>query len=441
MAIEAAVGDLGRRALNKAAWRLLPLIGLGYGVAYMDRANISFAALRMNADLHFSATVYGLGAGLFFLSYAALEVPSNLMLIRFGARRWIARIMLTWGLLAIGMLFVRTPVQFYAMRFLLGAAEAGFFPGVIFYLTQWFPAEQRGRAISRFYIAWPLSTVVMGALAGTLLGLQGRLGLAGWQWLFLLEGLPAIVLSVVFLIALPDGPQDASWLTEEERGWILARIAADQAAYGCDDHDGLIRTLTDRRVLILGLSSLCIIGTGYAFNLSAPAVLEGATHLGVARVGYLMALSGVLGAIAMVWNASHSDRRQERRWHVAIPLALTAVAYPAMGLSGDPRVVILAFVITAIGSYAVQAVFWSIPGEMLKGRSAGVGVAAIGSISMFGAFIGPWAWGVARDQTGGYRLGLVCLAVPLLIAAAIVVLGARRRASSAALEASLAGTS
>src|SRR6202000_2025759 len=179
MAIDAAVADpIGRRALSKAAWRLLPLLGVGYGVAYMDRANISFAALRMNTERHFSATVSGLGARLFFLSYAALEVPSNLMLIRFGARRWIARIMLTWGLLAIGMLFVRTPFQFYAMRFLLGAAEAGFFPGVIYYLTQWFPANHRGRAISRFYVAWPLSSVVMGALAGTLLGLQGRLGLA-----------------------------------------------------------------------------------------------------------------------------------------------------------------------------------------------------------------------------------------------------------------------
>jgi ACS family tartrate transporter-like MFS transporter len=245
----------------------------------------------------------------------------------------------------------------------------------------------------------------------------------------------------VFLVALPDGPRDARWLTEEERQWIHTRIAADQAAYGCAEHDGLIGALTDRRVLILGFCSLCIIGTSYAFNLSAPAVLDAATHLGVARVGYLMALSGVLGAIAMVWNASHSDRRKERRWHVAIPLALTALAYLAMGVSGDPRMVVLAFVVTAIGSFAVQAVFWSIPGEMLMGRSASVGVAAIGSISMFGAFIGPWAWGVARDQTGGYRLGLVSLAVPLLTAAAIVVLGARRRASSTALAASLAGTS
>src|ERR1700739_3507611 len=186
---------IGRSALRKASLRLIPLIGIAYGVAYTERVNISFAALQMNRDLHFTASAYGLGAGLFFLSYAACEIPSNLLLVRFGARRWIARIMLTWGLLAAGMMFVKTPVEFYAMRFVLGAAEAGFFPGVVFYLIQWFPASVRARTVSRFYVALPLSSVVMGAIAGALLGLQGRLGLAGWQWLFLAEGLPAVVLS------------------------------------------------------------------------------------------------------------------------------------------------------------------------------------------------------------------------------------------------------
>ncbi len=186
--------DLGRRALRKASLHLLPLLALAYGVAYIDRANVSFAALQMNQALHFSASIYGLGAGLFFIGYAIFEVPSNLLLVRFGARRWLARIMFTWGLLAMAMLLVRTPLQFYVMRFVLGVAEAGFFPGVIFYLTQWFPAEERARSISRFYVAFPLSSAVMGAVAGALLNLQGRLGLAGWQWLFLLEGLPAVLL-------------------------------------------------------------------------------------------------------------------------------------------------------------------------------------------------------------------------------------------------------
>jgi MFS transporter, ACS family, tartrate transporter len=206
---------VGHSALRKAGLRFLPLIALGFGIANIDRANISFASLQMNRDLHFSASIYGLGAGLFFLSYAACELPSNLLLVRFGARRWIARIMFTWGVIAMGMMFVKTPLQFFVMRLSLGAAEAGFFPGVVFYLMQWFPAEMRARALSRFYVAVLLSSVLMGVIAGALLNLQGRLGLAGWQWLFFIEGLPAVLLSILFLTYLPDKPAEAKWLTEE----------------------------------------------------------------------------------------------------------------------------------------------------------------------------------------------------------------------------------
>ncbi len=216
---------VGRVALRKAGWRLIPLLALGYGIAYMDRVNISFASLQMNRDLHFSASVYGFGAGLFFVSYAACEVPSNLLLYRVGARRWFARIMLTWGLLAMGMMLVKTPLQFYVMRFLLGMAEAGFFPGVIFYLAQWFPVHMRARAISRFYISLPLASVLTGAIAGALLDLQGKAGLAGWQWLFLVEGLPAVVLGIIFLVYLPAGPAQAKWLTEDEREWIIHHLS------------------------------------------------------------------------------------------------------------------------------------------------------------------------------------------------------------------------
>jgi MFS transporter, ACS family, tartrate transporter len=228
---------VGRSALRKASLRLLPLIAVGYGIAYMDRVNVSFAALQMNRDLHFSASVYGFGAGLFFLSYAVCEVPSNLLLVRFGARRWLARIMFTWGLLSMGMMLVKTPIEFYAMRFALGIAEAGFFPGIIYYLSRWFPARQRSRAISRFYIALPLSSVVMGSLAGLLLELQGRWGLAGWQWLFLVEGLPAVALSLVFLLCLPDGPETAAWLNASERNWLISSLGRDDAATGAP-HNG-----------------------------------------------------------------------------------------------------------------------------------------------------------------------------------------------------------
>src|SRR5450631_887129 len=239
---------VGRAAVRKASLRLIPLFALGYGIAYMDRVNISFASLQMNRDLHFSASIYGFGAGLFFLSYAACEIPSNLLLYRFGARRWIARIMFTWGFLAMGMMFVRTPREFYIVRFLLGMAEAGFFPGVIFYLSQWFPANVRARTVSRFYVALPLSSVFMGGLAGGLLNLQGRMGLAGWQWLFVAEGLPAVLLSVVFLAYLPNTPAVAKWLTAEERDWLINRLRADNAsaaagAGGAGHAEGALRAI------------------------------------------------------------------------------------------------------------------------------------------------------------------------------------------------------
>src|SRR5580658_4477210 len=226
---EADLDAIGRSAQRKAGLRLIPVIAIGYGLAFIDRLNLSFASLQMNRDLHFSASVYGFGAGLFFIGYALCEVPSNLALLRFGAKRWLARIMFTWGLLAAAMMFVRTPFEFDTVRFLLGVAEAGFFPGVIYYLTLWFPARMRARAVSRFYIALPLSSTVMGSLAGWLLGLQGKFGLAGWQWLFLIEGLPAACFSVVIFALLPDGPEHAQWLTTEEKAWLKKQLALDSA--------------------------------------------------------------------------------------------------------------------------------------------------------------------------------------------------------------------
>ena len=419
--VDASDEQIGRAAMSKASWRLLPLIGLGYGIAYMDRVNISFASLQMNEDLHFSATVYGLGGGLFFLSYALLEVPSNLLLVRFGPRRWIARIMLTWGLLSAAMMFVRMPMQFYVMRFLLGAAEAGFFPGVLYYLMQWFPAEHRGRAVSRFYIALPLSSVVMGAVAGSLLKLHGQLGLAGWQWLFLAEGIPAVLLSAVILVSLPNSPSEAEWLTSAERSWIHERLAADKAALGPVADHNLLRALLDPRVLQLGICNLFILGSAYAFLLSAPAVIQAATQWSSTTVGFVVSVAGVLGAFAMVLNGWHSDRSRERHLHTAIPLAVMAAAFLAMGVSTAPSIVVAAYLVWFVGQNAVQAAFWLIPSDVLHGRSAAVGVAAIGSIGMVGSFIGPYGWGVARDFTGSYQAGLLWLVLPHLAAAMIVL--------------------
>ena len=329
--------------------------------------------------------------------------------------------MLTWGLLAMGMMFVRTPLEFYIVRFLLGAAEAGFFPGVIYYLMRWFPPDQRGRAISRFYVAYPLSSVFMGGVAGALLGLHGRLGLAGWQWLFLVEGLPALIMSVIFLTRLPETPASVAWLSADEKAWLARRLASTDAAGADPPAHGLRHTLANPMVIAMGLVNLLYLATGYAFTLSAPALLDGATHLGATRVGYLVAGGGLLGAVAMIGVAWSSDRSAERHFHLAVPLALEAAGYAMMCLWHAPLAMIAAYLLTQFAHAGAAAVFWLIPSDTLRGRSAAVGVAAINSIGMMGSFLAPILWGVLRDRTGDFETGLRCLPILLLVAAAIVL--------------------
>jgi ACS family tartrate transporter-like MFS transporter len=409
---------VGHAALRKASLRLIPLFALGYGIAYMDRVNISFASLQMNRDLHFSASIYGFGAGLFFASYAACEIPSNLLLYRVGARRWFARIMFTWGLLAMGMMFVKTPVQFYVMRFLLGMAEAGFFPGVIFYLSQWFPAHMRARAISRFYISFPISSVLMGAIAGLLLDLQGKAGLAGWQWLFLVEGLPAVALSVVFLFFLPAGPATAKWLTEEERAWILHHNHQRSAA---GEHSmKLGRALLDVRVWQISLVFLCMLGSSYAYIFSAPAILQGITHLGNRNIGFLMATMSLLGAPAMILNAMHSDRARERYLHIVIPFLLMAVAFLIGGLSTAPFLAVPALAVASLSYFSLQGPLLALATSFLHGKSAAAGIATMNTIGILGGFLGPYYMGLAKDFNGTYQPGLLTLALPCMVAAATV---------------------
>ena len=408
---------IGRSALRKASWRLIPLIALGYGIAYMDRLNISFASLQMNRDLHFSASIYGFGAGLFFVSYAACEIPSNLLLYRGGARRWFARIMLTWGLLAMGMMFVKTPVQFYVMRFLLGMAEAGFFPGVIFYLSQWFPAHMRARAISRFYISFPLGSVLMGAIAGALLGLQGKAGLAGWQWLFLIEGLPAVLLSIVFWLYLPAGPAEAKWLTADERQWILHHVNRGVV----DGHGGNVgRALRDPRVWQISLLFYCMLSCSYAYTFSAPAILQAITALSNRNVGFLVATMSLLGAPCMILNAIHSDHTKERYLHIAIPFLVIAAGYLVGGLSRVPFLAVPALAIASLGYFSMQGPLLALASSFLHGKSAASGIAAMNTIGILGGFVGPYWMGLARDFTGTYQPGLLTLVIPSLIGATTV---------------------
>ncbi len=408
---------IGRSAIRKASWRLIPVIGIGYCLSYMDRINISFASLRMNEDLHFSASVYGLGAGLFFIGYALFEIPSNLLLLRFGAKRWIARIMITWGLLAACMMFVRTPWEFNTLRFLLGVAEAGFFPGVIYYLTLWFPAEMRARAISRFYIALPLSSVIMGSLAGWLLGLNGRLGLAGWQWLFLVEGLPAPFFSLVILKFLPDTPDHAKWLTSEERTWLQNQLDADSALAHLGHHHGVLKALFSPKVWLIGMFFFCALCCSYAYGFSAPAILQGATGWSVTNVGYLVAGMGVLGALGMLLNSIHSDRTKERALHSIIPCLFMAAGYVIASYTHIGWIVVAALVVTATSFTSILCPALAIPTEFLTGRSAAAGIAMMNMITMFSGFVGPYWMGVMKDATGSYQAGLRGLALPALLAA------------------------
>ena len=408
---------IGRSARRKAAVHLLPLLAIGYGLSYMDRINISFASLQMNRDLHFSASVYGFGAGLFFIGYALCEVPSNLLLLRFGARRWLARIMFTWGLLAAATMFVRTPLEFNLLRFLLGMAEAGFYPGVIFYLTLWFPARMRARAVSRFYISLPLSSVLMGSLAGWLLGLGGKLGLAGWQWLFLVEGLPTAVFSLVILKMLPDGPAKSTWLTAEEKAWLEGQLKADGEKAHLGHGAGVAQALLEPKVWMIGAYFFFALLTSYAFSFSAPAILQGATGWSVKNVGFLVACFGLAGAAGMLLNSAHSDRRGERALHCMVPCMVMATGFLTASYAKEPWLVVAALAASFIAFMSMLGPANAVPMQFLAGRAAAAGIAAMNTITMFAGFAGPYWMGVMKDATGSYDAGLRGLVLPCLLAA------------------------
>lgn len=423
-----ATAAVERSAIRKMSWGLLPMIGLGYGIAYMDRANIGFAALQMNADLGFSATVYGLGAGLFFLSYALFEIPSNIILSRMGARLWIARIMFTWGVLATCMMFVTQPWQFYVMRFLLGLAEAGFFPGVVYYLGQWFPSAHLGRAISRFYVAWPLSLVAMGAVSGWLLGLDGLHGLQGWQWLFLVQGSPAIILSVFVLWLLPDSIAKARFLTPEEKAWAQKAMAEDRAHHAHDPKPRILRELARPAVWGFALVTFVTLGPFYAFTLSAPEVIKATIGLDAKQIGYLTMASGAIAAIVMLLNSWSSDRTNERFLHVALPMLVVAGAYAGMRWVDSPPLFMACYAMTLIGQAAYAAVVWVAPSKAVPPHASAVAIAVITSVGQLGSFIAPFLWGLAKDATGDFRFGLSLIPFGFVAGAlGVMALGAHLR--------------
>ena len=422
MAMDAVAGRAPlESALRKARWRILPLLSLGYLAAYTDRVNISFAAESMNRDLHFSPSVYGLGAGLFFISYALCEVPSNWLLLRFGARKWLARIMLTWGLLAMAMVFVHSRTSFYGMRLLLGVAEAGYFPGAVYFLSLWFPAKERARAISFFYVSLPLASVVMGSVAGALLRLDGVLGLRGWQWLFLVEGLPAVLLSLGIWFMLSERPRAAKWLREDEREALEGDLAD---AHAPEEHShrrsALLVVLRDVRVWLLGLSALCLLGSNYAVNFFLPEMLRMLTGASVARVGYLIATAAAAGAVAMVVFGFRSDRMRERRWHVVVPALIMALLMLVAGLHLRGWVAAIILLIAMPVYFAMQAPWVAVIVELFRGEKAALAIATINMLGIVGGFLGPYWMGWMRELTGGFAVGIGSLCVPWVVMAASI---------------------
>jgi D-galactonate transporter len=392
-------------------------------VSYLDRVNVGFAALQMNAVLGLSDVTYSLGAGIFFLSYTLFEIPSNVILARVGARRWIARIMITWGVVSAAMMFVRGAAGFYILRFLLGAAEAGFFPGIIYCLTRWFPSDERARAIAGFMTAVVVAGIIGGPLSGFLLSLDGVGGLAGWQWLFVLEGLPAVVLGVVVLAVLPEQPSDASLLTgltPEERRALTARLDEDVAM-----RPRVVRSLggafTSRRVWLLAAVYFTIPVALYAMGFWLPQIIKAASGSGDARVGVLTAVPYAVAAIGMVAVGRHSDRTGERRWHIAVAALVGGAAFAASAFVRGLIPSIVTLSLAMLGLASMLGPFWTLATSLMSGIGAAAGIALVNSVGNIGGFVGPNIIGYVRETTHSFSAGLIVVGAVLALGGLLVL--------------------
>ena len=414
--------DLQASTLKKVRNRLIPFLGLRYFAAFIDRVNVGFAAAQMNRDLGFSASVYGLSAGIFFIGYSLFEVPSNLILHRLGGRRWLARIMITWAIVAGAMALVKGASAFYALRFLLGVAEAGFFPGVIYYLSYWVPAAGRARLVGIFVTAVPISTALGAPISSLILRLDGTLGLAGWQWLFVTETIPSLLLGVVTLFYLPNTPAEAKWLTSEERNWLTGKLDREKSCRRTQYRDTVFQALTNSRVLAL---SLCYFGAEIALYGVIFWIPQMFGHAGVAdaNVGYMVAIPYALAAIAMVWWCRRSDRKKERVWHIAVVVLVACLGLAASAtLVNSPLLSVAAISIGAVGTLALLPIFWTLPAGILNGAAAAGAIALINALGNVGGFVGPFVIGRIKDATGSYTGGLLVAAAGVLSTGIIAVL-------------------
>ncbi|MBN3756133.1 MFS transporter [Paraburkholderia sp. Tr-20389] len=419
--------DLESRVSRKLMWRIIPFIMLLYFVSFLDRVNVGFAAMTMNKAIGLSPTEFGLGGGLFFIGYFLFEVPSNLILHRVGARIWIARVMITWGIVSAISAFVVGPTSFYVLRFLLGVAEAGFFPGIILYLSLWFPTRQRAVAAAWFMAAAPISTAIGSPLSGAIMQLPPMFGLADWQMLYIIEAVPAVLLGFAVLKYLTDRPSKATWLNAEERDWLVAKLKeeSDSRKSHAGHTAGALSALRDPRVLALALIYFGTSAGLYTLGLWAPLIIRqfGFTAF---ETGLISGIPSIAAVVAMILWAKHSDRTGERTWHVVLPCALACLGFIFAGGATTALLIILALVVVNVGISAAKAPLWAMPSMFLSGAGAAAGIAMINSLGNLGGFVGPFAIGWLKNATGGYAAGLYVVAATLAVSAVVTLLLSRK---------------
>jgi ACS family tartrate transporter-like MFS transporter len=432
MAAAEAKSAIERRTIAKVSWRLLPLVALAYCIAYIDRSNISFAALTMNKDLGFSAYIYGWGAGIFFFGYFLFEIPSNLILEKIGARIWIARIMITWGIISGLTALITGTTSFLIVRFLLGAAEAGFFPGMILYLTYWFPAEYRGRVISTLFVAQPVANAAASIASAAILEMDGMLGVKGWQWIFIIEAIPAVLLGLVILRIMTDRPGHADWLGEDERSWLQVRLDSESRQVESAGRMTWTKALADPRVVALSLIYLMSVTANYGIVFFMPQIIKG-IGLSNMMTGLLSSLPYIVGTVGLLAWGWSSDRNKERRWHLITASTVGALGLAFAGWSGASYWALLGMSAATVGIYGSRAAFWPMPSLFLTGTAAAGAIAMINAVGNLGGYVGPFVVGWIKDSTQSFGAGLYFLAACSLMAAVITFFAARAAGDPAAI--------
>ncbi|MGZ4159949.1 MAG: MFS transporter [Neobacillus sp.] len=414
--------ELETTTLKKVSRRIIPYIFVLYIIAFLDRVNIGYAALEMNKDLGLTASVMGLISGIFFIGYFLFEVPSNMLMHRVGARKWIGRIMITWGFVVIITAWVQNANHLYILRFLLGVAEAGFFPGIILYITYWFRAKDRARVVALFMTALAASNIIGAPLSTWIMDHVHIAGMAGWRWIFVAEGIPAVIIGITALFYLTDRPEQAKWLTKEEKEWLISELKKDNLGKEKNQHSGLKDVLANPRVWRLAFIYLTLVTGLYGIGFWMPTIIKSlSTTLSNTQVGLVTMIPYIIGGIAMVWWGRRSDRTGERKMHTALPPLVGAIGMMGCGLTTNPILSIIMMTIAIFGIYSIFGPFWAIPSLFLTEFEAAVGIALISSIGNLGGFIGPYAIGFVSDATGKVEMGLYFLSFMLIICFLLVI--------------------